>query len=839
MVNLTSDTDAGSGTTGDLLYCITQANANTNTAGSEIEFDPTVFNSSSPQTIDLTSTLELSEAPWPEVIQGPGANVLTVNGNNAVTVFQVDGSTTASISGLTISGGNAGGIENSGTLTVTDCTVTGNRGGGIDNLGILTVSDSTITDNSAERYGGGIDNQSGLLTVTDSTLSDNSAYGGPAYGIGTAGAGGGIAIIWGGAALITGSTIEGNSGGVGGGIFLWGGSLTITNSAIAENSATASGSSFTTIGGSYLLGGGGILELGRPSVGGSAKVTDCTIADNSTQFFGGGILVPSGASTITSSTIAGNQIEKGSDIFVGPAEGGGLYDSTYVPGGGALLDNTIVADNTDLNGPDDIAGNAVSPASAYNLVGVDLTGSLTNGMNGNQVGVTNPGLGTLADNGGPTETMALLPGSPALGEGNVALAVDANGNPLTTDQRGEPRVVNGAVDIGAFEAQQEPTTTTVIASPATSVSGQSVTFSATVAPQTGIAIPVGSIQFEIDGSDFGGPVPLVDGSATSAAISSQSIGGHTVSAIYTSDSLVDFSGSTGSTSITVEAATVSSIQSVVNDSPASSGGLVTIQTASSAGVSTTVQAINAATPSSPVTVTLDLAGASTTPTTAISAPSTVQVDLTSSSGSATVSDATVMSGTVVVAASVAPVDWTVDGGDVVVEGSASAGDFVVNGGTVTLADGTVITGNSPAIIRQFGHRHPPRRHGPDRDELSDDRRQRRQPARPRQHHRRIDRLRAADHPDQRRQRRPRHRRQPRRQCHQRQRRRPARLQRHLQLRARYRQHPGGQRDTAVRAVPELHGPGQLVRLLCRWTVSNLQRLSERRQPDRRHTHRNR
>ncbi len=66
------------------------------------------------------------------------------------------------------------------------------------------------------------------------------------------------------------------------------------------------------------------------------------------------------------------------------------------------------------------------------------------------------------------------------------------------------------------------------------------------------------------------------------------------------------------------------------------------------------------------------------------------------------SDATVMSGTVVVTASVAAVDWTVDGGNVVVEGSASAGDFVVNGGTVTLADGTVITGNSPAITVNAG-----------------------------------------------------------------------------------------------------------------------------------------
>jgi len=80
-----SGTDATTGTpSGDLLWAITQANANTNPAGSVIEFDPTVFNSSSPQTITLTSTLELSETPWPEVIQGPGANVVTISGNNAV-----------------------------------------------------------------------------------------------------------------------------------------------------------------------------------------------------------------------------------------------------------------------------------------------------------------------------------------------------------------------------------------------------------------------------------------------------------------------------------------------------------------------------------------------------------------------------------------------------------------------------------------------------------------------------------------------------------------------------------------------------------------------------------
>ena len=78
-VNLTSDTGASSGTddthgghpSGDLLWAITQANANTNTAGSVIEFDPRVF--ATPQTITLSSTLVLSESAGPEVIDGPGA----------------------------------------------------------------------------------------------------------------------------------------------------------------------------------------------------------------------------------------------------------------------------------------------------------------------------------------------------------------------------------------------------------------------------------------------------------------------------------------------------------------------------------------------------------------------------------------------------------------------------------------------------------------------------------------------------------------------------------------------------------------------------------------------
>ena len=87
-VNSTGNGTTGTGDSGTLPYVIGQANANTNTAGSEIQFDPTVF--ASPQTITLASTLVLSETAGPEVIDGPGASLVTVSGGNAVEVFSVD-----------------------------------------------------------------------------------------------------------------------------------------------------------------------------------------------------------------------------------------------------------------------------------------------------------------------------------------------------------------------------------------------------------------------------------------------------------------------------------------------------------------------------------------------------------------------------------------------------------------------------------------------------------------------------------------------------------------------------------------------------------------------------
>jgi predicted outer membrane repeat protein len=120
--------------------------------------------------------------------------------------------------------------------------------------------------------------------------------------------------------------------------------------------------------------------------------------------------------TITNSTISGNSAN---------GSGGGIYTT----GSGtvtAKLSNTIVAGNTKSNGttPDDIGG-TVDPTSSFNLIGTGGSGGLTNGVNNNQVGIADARLAPLAFNGGTTQTMALLPGSPALDAGSNTIATNA------------------------------------------------------------------------------------------------------------------------------------------------------------------------------------------------------------------------------------------------------------------------------------------------------------------------------------------------------------------------------------------------------------------------------
>ncbi len=489
-VNSVGNSAAGSGTSGTLPYVIGQADADANPAGSLIEFDPTVF--SAPQTITLAGTLELTEAAGPEVINGPSANLTTISGNNAVQVFNVASGVTASITGLTISGGSVGGVNggsgggiyNSGTLTLTNSTIAGNSasdrgflggscsGGGIDNSGTLTLTNSTIAGNSVSGGylvgsgdGGGISN-SGTLSITDSTFSGNSASGGGGIlsgtccGSGDSGNGGGISNS--GTLSVTDSSFSGNSasggGSTGGGAFLGGagngggiinfGTLAISDSSFSGNSASGGGST----GGGAVVGGsgnGGGIDNG----GGTLAITDSTFSANSASGGGGfsgsvggsgngGGISDSGTLAITDSTFSANSASGGvgaGGVGVGVGNGGGIA----ILGTGNPKGTTINSIFQNTQG-----GNvSVNSGGTFHSLGHNLFSDAPSfGLDSTDLIDTDPLLGPLADHGGPTLTMALLPGSPAIDAG-VSLA------DVTTDQRGIPRSQGSAPDIGAFESR--------------------------------------------------------------------------------------------------------------------------------------------------------------------------------------------------------------------------------------------------------------------------------------------------------------------------------------------------------------------------------------------------
>ncbi len=189
VVNNPTDTPVAGET--DLRQAI--ALANTNGGAETITFDKTVFRT--PQTIELNPALgqlELSDQTGTETITGPRAGV-TINGNYttpgiANSVFEIEPGATATLSGLTITGGNnpifGGGVNDYGTATLIDCTISGNAGGGVvNNFHSLTLTDCTISDNSAgyDGFGGGGGVWSyGTTTLTNCTISGNSAPGGAA-----------------------------------------------------------------------------------------------------------------------------------------------------------------------------------------------------------------------------------------------------------------------------------------------------------------------------------------------------------------------------------------------------------------------------------------------------------------------------------------------------------------------------------------------------------------------------------------------------------------------------------------------------------------------------------
>jgi CSLREA domain-containing protein len=219
-----------------------------------ITFDTTVF--ATAQTIALTTGGTLDISNYTSIV-GPGANLLYLDGGNAVEVFNIASGSTVAISGVTIANGSSsdgGGIYNAGTLTVTNSTFSGNSssyaGGAIENGGTLTVANSTFSGNSSTYSGGAIDSDHGTtLTVANSTFSANTTTNSGGYG-------GGIYADDGSALTVVNSTFNSNTATNGGGVY---GKGTMVTANLLSPDAIA-GSSYTDNGGSIIAGVNGVTS---------------------------------------------------------------------------------------------------------------------------------------------------------------------------------------------------------------------------------------------------------------------------------------------------------------------------------------------------------------------------------------------------------------------------------------------------------------------------------------------------------------------------------------------------------------------------------------------------
>jgi hypothetical protein len=399
----TKDSSDPNGLSGDLRYCIGVSTAEPAVVADTITFDPTVFVAQ--KTISLGATLPISNSA---VVNGPGASLVTIDGGSVRQLFTIDtanaGGRTVTITGLTLAHGKStyGGAIMMGTsadsLTLSNCIISGNTatsGGGAiydrgGSMAVLTITDSLVSNNSSGGSGGGAifaNNSAGTtLNVMRSTVTGNTTtdHGGFAY-------------------------------------WFWGGSINVSSSTLTNNIATNST-------------GGVIASWSAPIM-----ISNSTFQGNKGSGGGAVQIISSASLTINNSTLVANSATGGS--------GGAIASAS----GMVTLNSSIIAKNIATTGGPDLNA-AITTGGDYNLIGVANSGGFTLGGTHNKTGTAvsplNPMVAPLARNGGPTQTMALLPGSSA---------IDMGSNPgnLSNDQRGPGfvRVFGSAADIGAFEVQ--------------------------------------------------------------------------------------------------------------------------------------------------------------------------------------------------------------------------------------------------------------------------------------------------------------------------------------------------------------------------------------------------
>ena len=364
-----------------------------------------------------------------------GGTIIDASAGDRRRIFTIPSGATVELHHLTLTGGredHGGAIHNSGRLVIQSSTITGNRaseeGGGIFSLGDLTITASIFSDNWTRLFGGGVSSHDAQLAIIDSTFNANTVdiRGGGVYSEG-------------GDTTISGSLFAGNSAREVGGVafdgMAIGTMLTVTTSTFADNSANTAGGiggsgamsidRSTFSGNTVTFHGGAIFSTGAP-----VTITNSTIADNNAGHLGGGIFWGdfSDDLTITNTTITGNHAAE---------QGGGAYGNNG-GGSGMTLQNTVVAGNTSPSAPD-IAN--LPGARIASIVGIPAGKTLAQIFDA----------AGLADNGGPTETIALVNSgtNPARGTADAAICAAAPVDGI--DQRGLPR--NSPCDVGAFEIQ--------------------------------------------------------------------------------------------------------------------------------------------------------------------------------------------------------------------------------------------------------------------------------------------------------------------------------------------------------------------------------------------------
>lgn len=418
---------------------------------STIRLAPGTYQGTAPLTFTRSLTL-----------QGAGAANTILTNTNGTEAIRVPGGTgaTVAINDVTLANHTSTALVNEGNLTVSASVFRDNvaaQGGAIVNgsTGNLTVLNSQIFNNQSASIGGGIYND-GRLAIANTQIVNNQAQadGGGIYSTATS------------SAALQATTIQGNIANNDGGGIYTNGILSVADSAIVNNRANggngggllnrglASITTTTVDGNQANDNGGGIDNRGTLNLSRSTMSNNLSNINGGSAGNGGGLFNQDTA-TLTNSTISSNRAiaGRGGGVFslgkltlssttitlnTADIEGGGIYTLTT-----ADIRNTIAAGNSSFTGPD-VVGNFA--ATGPNLIGIQdgSTGFQPSFLVGTRNSPVNPQLGPLADNGGPTKTHLLLPGSRAIDTGDNQAAT-------ALDQRGFARIVNGVLDLGAIE----------------------------------------------------------------------------------------------------------------------------------------------------------------------------------------------------------------------------------------------------------------------------------------------------------------------------------------------------------------------------------------------------